>query len=207
MSKPIPSSEPTPPTEPRRKITPLGVVGIGCGVIVGFLLLVIGVGTVMLNTERDKPLNTAAEVAALDGVPVYPQAKIDEEMTRSARVTRLFRGLTPASNMTAVGFRTPDTPVKVLPFYDTQMAGLGFTKTQLGGAGKAGASYVMGATTVVVQMNPESGEDWRLVVMRLDAGAKAPLGKRDDTVSPEDFKKVMPVGGKVPQNKKKTEPE
>lgn len=189
MSSPVPSS--TEPPAPPRKASPLRIVGVGCGGIVAFLLLFAVVGGIMLQVERNKPYNSATELSGLAGVPVYPGAKIDEDVTRDARaVAWLMRGLYPADMTTVVGFRTGDDPQKIVTYYDTSLAKFGFTKTRLGGgAGEAGASYVTEGTTVVIQIKEEEGEDRQLFVMRFDVGEKKTLSKPEDLVLPEDFKK------------------
>ena len=190
MSKSVlPSDTPVVP----RKLTPLRIVGIGCGGIVAFLLLFLLVGGVMLQAERNKPFNAASELNALAGVEVYPGATIDEDVTRDARaVALLMRGLYPARSTTVVGFRTGDDPQKVIAFYDSLLSKYGFTKTRLGGgAGDAGASYVTEGTTVVIQIKEEEGEDRQLFVMRFDNGEKKTLNKPENLVTPEDFKKSI----------------
>ena len=189
MSNPPVSTEPV--AKPPRKMTPFRVAGIGCGAVAAFALLFFVIGAILLGVEWSKPYRPEAEVAALAGVPLYPGATIDEGATRTARATAIvLRGLYPADSTTVVGLRTGDNPeTQIVPFYDAQMARLGFTKTRLGGGGTNGASYAGGNVTVVIQTRDEPGEDRQLLVMRFDVGIKKRLGVREDIVTPEDFKK------------------
>ncbi|MBC8137333.1 MAG: hypothetical protein H8F28_15745 [Fibrella sp.] len=202
MSKSVPSSSPPPPAPPR-KMSPLRIAGIGCGGLAFLVLLFAIVGGVMLQMERAKPYNAKSEVRGLAGVAVYPGATIDEEATRDARaVALLMRGLYPADSTTVVGLRTSDDPQKIIAFYDAFLAKYGFTKTRLGGgAGEAGASYVIEGITVVIQIKEEEGEDRQLFVMRFDNGKKTMLSKPEDVVTPGDFKKVKENQDKVPGQK------
>ena len=172
-------------------MTPRRVAGIGCGVVTAFVLLFVIVGAVMMTTEYNKPYRPETEIAALAGVPVYPKATVDKEVTRVARATAaVLRGLYPADSTTAVGLRTTDDPAtQIMPFYDAQMARLGFTKTRLGSGVESGGSYVNGGVTVVIQTQDEPGEDRQLRVMRFDVGGKKQLGVREDIVMPDDFKR------------------
>ncbi len=173
-------------------MTPLRVVGIGCGGVAALSLLCVVVGGVLLQRERGKPYNAVSEVRGLAGVAVYPGAAVDEDATRDGRaVALLMRGLYPADITTVVGFRTGEEPVKIIAFYDAYLAKYGFTKTRLGGgAGETGASYVADGVTVVIQVREEEGEDRQLFVMRFDTGEKTMLRMPQDTVRPEDFKRA-----------------
>ncbi len=193
------SSEASAPAKKPRPLTPLRIAGFGCAGLAAFALLFVVVGAVMMKGEMDKPLNQRAEVDALAGLPPYPDAQFDEELTRTARAWfKVTRGFAPGDSVTTVGFRTDDDPkTRIIPFYDGALSKMGFTKTRLGAGTEQSASYTGDTTNIMVQIQDDPGEARKLILTRFDTGAKKTLGKRTDIVTPEDFKPV-PAKKKTP---------
>ena len=189
-------SQPEPPAAKKsRPLTPLRIAGIGCAGVAAFALVFVAVAALMVKGEMSKPMNRTAEITELAGLPVYPGAQFDEDLTRTRRaLLAVSRGLYPGDSATTVGFRTDDDPeTRVIPFYDDKLSKLGFTKTRLGGGSKAGASYAGDTTTITVQIEDDPGEERQLILTRFDAGAKKMLDRRTDIVTPEDFQtKTVP---------------
>ena len=79
-----------PPPPPKRKMSPWAWVGIGCGL---FTLLGLGGCFALFNVIRNsiqqdlKQPTTPQAVAASLGVPIYPGANLNTEMTRIMRAT------------------------------------------------------------------------------------------------------------------------
>jgi len=185
-----------PKTDSRPKSSPLRFVAMGCGALLFFFLVFIGIVFNQIESNRKRPVDKATVLASLAGVPIYPGSKFDEEGTRDGRaVLSVFQATIPSKLSTVAGFRTSADPDKeVLPFYDKTMQDYGFQKTRLGGdvVGRTGASYSDGETSVIVQLKEEPGEERRLLLFRFDAEKRPTLGKPSDKVTPEDFHKANP---------------
>lgn len=183
-----------PKTDSRRKPSSFHLFGIGCGALALILIAICGVVYYRVNADSEKPVNKELVLASLAGVPIYPDAKFDDEETSKGLAALPLLNISHAKLATAVGFRAnADTDKEIIPFYDRMMAGLGFQKTRdLNMLGQSGVTYVNGDTKVIVQPQPtDPGEDQLFRIVRFDEERRSILGHDSAVVTSEDWKKTF----------------
>ena len=128
---------PPPPAPARRGRSPWVWVGLGCGLVsllfIGGCLTVAFVGGKRLveqvEQSQNQPLTEQEVRRALEGTPIYPDARVDIPMSKTLRaVASVTSGITGAltggrGKMAAGAFRAPAPPPKVIAWYDQKFAG------------------------------------------------------------------------------------
>ena len=160
-----------PPTPPRRRgLSPWAWVGIGCATLAVFgfagCAAIIGAFTNSVRQSANQPLDTQQLNKQLSGVPRYPGARVDEEMTKVVRATFDVMNKIPFSKARfhAGAYRVPNIPPdRVIAWYDKNLKAAGwkpmtnvpsgFSKPQVNI--REQRQYVKGDQQLVVQVGSE----------------------------------------------------
>jgi hypothetical protein len=191
----------------------LRIAGWIVGVIAALVAITVLAYGIVDASARQQPVNQRQVIQSLAGVPLFPDVKFDEELTREARgELATSNWLNPNKLKTVAGLRTSASPKEMVAFYDSRMPIMGFTKTALddgkflrGANGIGGASYTTTDTTIVIQMNKEEGEDNQLIITRFDRESRSMLRQASNVVVPQDFEKAEKEAEKKKRQQKQTE--
>lgn len=122
-----------PPPPPARKMSPWAWVGIGCGL---FTLLAFGGCFALFSVAKNRfqetmkqPITEQSVAVSLGGVPVYPGARLDMDMTRVIRATfGIVGGLSGGKVTFNTGvYRVPAiAPDKLAAWYATKLKAAGW---------------------------------------------------------------------------------
>ncbi len=160
-----------PPPPPKRKMSPWAWVGIGCGL---FTLLSLGGCFALFSVARNRfqtamkqPITEQGVAASLGGVPIYPGARLDMDMTRVIRATfGIVGGLSGGKVTFNCGvYRVPAiAPEKLAAWYAAKLKAAGWKTMPRPPAGfnnqRQGiteqSQYAKGDQQVVVQIGSAS---------------------------------------------------
>jgi hypothetical protein len=163
MSYNNPGGAYVPPPPPAARRSPWMFVGIGCGALV--LIAVIGMAVLFGNLsktigeEMKKPFDVVQVKKSLKDMPEYPNAQFDETMSKAVRGgLSIFAKMMPAEETVAIGYKTSDTPDKVLTWFDENMPKHGYVADTSGGQANVKQNqYKKGNDRVIVQAQEQQG--------------------------------------------------
>ncbi len=164
-----------PPPPAARGRSPWLYVGLGCGLLV--LLSFVGclvAGKKIadgFSASAKQPFDAPKAVAALktEGIPVYPGATVNEEMSKALRATfSVFEGFPGMSSMkfNSVAFTSPGTDEEIADWYDKKLPAAGWkastAKSPYSGNGanvRIQHQYIKGTTQLLVQIGDAKGKN------------------------------------------------